>query len=508
VTPRFLQAVLRSLADAGAPADDGELLRRFIAEKSEAAFAELVRRHGRLVWAVCRHLTRADAEADDAFQATFLVLLQNAGKIRDPARLSAWLHGVAYKVCAKARQTAERRATRERAHAAREGNGAAVPESAWDRALAAVHEEAARLPENLRVPFVLCCLEGKGVSEAAAQLGWKLGTFSGRLTRAKDLVLARLDARWQSLGPDLAPQRRGGRLGNLGAIAGVGLALPPAAALAKAAALARTGFIVPGSILQLTQGAIGMSMKSMKLLAAAVVVTCGLGLGAGWLTTAAAQTQAPTAPAPRDPNAEVRRLQAALMDALRAAQRADDDRTERKAEQQQREITLQLDAVLAEVSRKPKGETPTARTKKWEYDFVVVSDMGQSKFVEFLQDRENRGWEYNGQTTLRHDSKPTAIWVFRRPAVRTPTAAQYLNEYYRQLGERVRPEDIEPTKPSSNSGVAPGAAAATAPRASDPRASTSAQAADAARKLEALQVEIERLQRDLKRLDQSLRVTP
>ena len=228
MTSRSLQAVFRSLVDASNLVPDADLLCRFVAN-DETAFAELVRRHGRLVWAACRNLTRSDAEADDAFQATFLVLIRKANTIRDAGKLSSWLHGVAYKVCAKSRQASKRRATREQATAAHEGNGHAVPDSAWDRALAAVHEEAAKLPETLRAPFVLCCLEGKSVTESAEQLGWKLGTFSGRLTRAKDAVLAKLDARGLTLG----------------GVAAVSLAVPPAVLVAKTSALAQVGFAVP-----------------------------------------------------------------------------------------------------------------------------------------------------------------------------------------------------------------------------------------------------------------------
>lgn len=440
MSPRFLQNVLRSLADAGTTAGDGDLLRQFVAERNEAAFAELVRRHGRLVWSVCRHLTRSDVDADDAFQATFLVLLQNAGKIRDAARLSAWLHGVAARVCAKTRQAGKRRTSREQARATPEGNGFVVPDSAWDRALTAVHEEAARLPDRLRMPFVLCCLEGKGVTEAAAELGWKVGTFSGRLTRAKDAVLARLDARGLALG----------------AVAGVGLGLPPAAALAKAAALARAGVVVSGSILQLTQGAIGMSMKSVKLLAAIVTLTCGLGLGvgAGWLGTAAGQTApkgaASKSDSPPDSQAETKRLVAELDRLVEAA--AQTDRPKDATAQAQQEKLL--DDLAALLGRPEKAEMYAAKTKKWEYDFVVVSDMSQAKFVEFLQDRENRGWEYNGQTTLRHDGKPTGIWIFRRPAQgvanqltpgqRSGRYDQVLNEYYRAVrGESVPANDAK-----------------------------------------------------------------
>src|SRR4029450_225316 len=100
------------LPGGGGAATARELLGRFAAGRDADAFAALVERHGRLVWAVCRHL--AGPDADDAFQATFLVLLRNAGRIRRPDSLAAWLHGVAYRVCTKARLSARRRAARER----------------------------------------------------------------------------------------------------------------------------------------------------------------------------------------------------------------------------------------------------------------------------------------------------------------------------------------------------------------------------------------------------------
>src|SRR5262249_41249151 len=174
-----------------------------------------------------------------------------------------------------------------------------IPDSAWDRALAAVHEEVANLPETLRVPFVLCCLEGKSVSEAAEQVGCKLGTFSSRLTRAKDAILTRLETRGLTLG----------------VIAAVGLTAPPANAVARAAAVARPGFVVPNSILELSQGVIGMSMKPVKILAAAVILVCGLGLGVGsrWASNAGAQ-QLPPKPPPTtvDLEAKIKQLQAEL----------------------------------------------------------------------------------------------------------------------------------------------------------------------------------------------------
>jgi RNA polymerase sigma factor (sigma-70 family) len=408
VRTRTLQAVLRTLADAMPPTGDGELLRRFTTG-DEDAFAELVRRHGRLVWAVCRHLTGSDAEADDAFQATFLVLLKNAGKIREPGRLSAWLHGVAYKVAAKARLASKRRSTRERAAAVSERNGHAVADSAWDRALAAVHEELGRLPETLRVPFVLCCLEGKGTTEAAEQLGWKLGTLSGRLTRAKDALIARLNARGLTVG----------------AVAGLGLLTPPAAAIAKATALGAAGSTIPTTVLQLTQGVIGMSTTTIKVLAVAVMVTCGLGLGvgSGWMANAEAQTTTKKAQTKTDPADEVKRLELLIEKSrlLNEQNRLQDEAARRAVQAENDALNnsrLLYEQAIEALSKAQvtRVESATAKTSKWDYDFVVVSDMSQTKFVEFLQDRENRGWDYNGTTTYLHNGKPTQIWVFRRPS--------------------------------------------------------------------------------------------
>jgi RNA polymerase sigma factor (sigma-70 family) len=326
------------------------------------------------VWAVCRHLAGSDAEADDAFQATFLVLLRNAGKVRDARRLSAWLHGVAYRVCGRARRAAQRRASREKAVAVPERNGQAIPDSAWDRALAAVHDEVGRLPETLRLPFVLCCLEGKGVTEAAEALGWKLGTFSGRLTRAKDLLLARLDARGLTVG----------------VVIGLGLAAPPAKTVAAAAGLIRPGMTIPNSIVQLTRGVMSMRTTTFKLLAAGILLASGLGLGLGTGGLSTAEAQQPGLP----PGSKV--------------------------EVRDYEFKPDLAAEYARVLGLPtKDEAPTARTKKWDYDFVEVSDLSQTKFVAFLQDREDRGWEFIGSTPMPVNGHPSNVWIFRRPRAAT-----------------------------------------------------------------------------------------
>src|SRR5262245_38349588 len=145
VESRHLRTILRHAAAVASqtgrgPATDAALLARFRGSRDEAAFSELVNRYGRLVWAVCRNLLSIEADAADAFQAVFLALVQHSERIRDGSKLGPWLHGVAFRVCSKARRQSIRRQQRERAVAGSESERA-VPDSAWDAALAAVHEE-------------------------------------------------------------------------------------------------------------------------------------------------------------------------------------------------------------------------------------------------------------------------------------------------------------------------------------------------------------------------------
>lgn len=171
---------------------DQELLRRYFLQRDQSAFAEIVHRHCRLVWSVCRQMLPAESDAEDAFQATFLALIRSGLTIK--GSLAPWLHRVAFRVALKQRRTKARRLRRESLAAQREAT-LPVSDSTWNTLLSAVHEEVARLPESLRVPFVLCCLEGWSTSAAAEHVGWKLGTFSGRLTQAKQRLLQKLASR-------------------------------------------------------------------------------------------------------------------------------------------------------------------------------------------------------------------------------------------------------------------------------------------------------------------------
>ena len=170
---------------------DGQLLERFLTQDEDAAelaFATLVDRHGAMVLRVCRAVLRDAHDADDAFQATFLILALKAQSIRGRESLGSWLYSVAYNVAATSRSTAARRRRHEfeagqtRAHAA--------VESSLDDVGPIVHQELDRLPERYRTVLVLCYLEGLTHQQAAQQLGWPLGTVQSRLARGRERLRA------------------------------------------------------------------------------------------------------------------------------------------------------------------------------------------------------------------------------------------------------------------------------------------------------------------------------
>ena len=182
-----LDAVLRYIRKlAGArevgAATDRQLLERFTTLRDESAFAALVERHGPMVLGVCQRILRNEHDAEDAFQATFLVLARKASSQRWRESVGGWLYEVACRVARKARADRARRQVRERQVAIMPS---VDPLSlvAGREIQAVLEDELCRLPDKYRLPVVLCCLEGSSRSEAAQQLGWKEGTVAGRLAR-------------------------------------------------------------------------------------------------------------------------------------------------------------------------------------------------------------------------------------------------------------------------------------------------------------------------------------
>ena len=196
---------------------DPELLERFAGrvgddEAAERAFEALVERHGPMVLAVCRSVLGDRHEAEDAFQASFLVLARRARSIRRRDSVGPWLHGVAQRVSARLKARAARRRVVEARGAGPGGRDGRAADEGWPE----LHEEVARLPEAYRVPVVLCYLQGLTYDEAADRLRWPIGTLKVRLARARALLRARLIRR------GLAPT-----VGFLGSAASVEAAAVP-----------------------------------------------------------------------------------------------------------------------------------------------------------------------------------------------------------------------------------------------------------------------------------------
>src|SRR5438105_125097 len=159
------QAVQLASAHPGDDRSDTELLRDYLAAADPDSFAALVRRHGPLVWRVCRQVLGHHHDAEDAFQATFLLLARKAGTVRAHTHLAGFLHGVAYRVAMTAKRAAARRRAREGQTTSRDQPGPGWG-AAWREIQTLLHEEIDRLPAKYRAPFLLCCVEGVSRAEA------------------------------------------------------------------------------------------------------------------------------------------------------------------------------------------------------------------------------------------------------------------------------------------------------------------------------------------------------
>jgi RNA polymerase sigma factor (sigma-70 family) len=194
-TDLLLQHIRRLAGpDAAAGASDAELLRHFLGQGDEAAFTALVQRHGAMVWQVCIATLGQREDAEDVFQATFLVLARKAGSVRKQESLACWLYGVAFRLAQKVRGKNRRRRITP-GEALDQVPARPMDDLTWRELRQVLHEELGRLPEKNRLPILLCHLEGRTQDEAARALGWSLGRLRGRLLRGRELLRGRLARR-------------------------------------------------------------------------------------------------------------------------------------------------------------------------------------------------------------------------------------------------------------------------------------------------------------------------
>jgi RNA polymerase sigma factor (sigma-70 family) len=255
--------VLRRLCDLVAAEADGrlsdhQLLERFAQRHEAAAFEALLRRHGPLVWGVCRRVLGNWHDAEDAFQAAFLALAQRAGSVGKSGSVGGWLHRVAYHAALKARAQEARRQRHERRASSPDLRDPLDDVTAREF-LAVLDEEMQRLAERHRTPLVLCYLEGRTCDQAARQLGWSLRTLKRRLEQARTCLRERLGRRGLTLPAALLAS----------GVAGEALALPAALATAtvRTVTAAAVG-VASARVAALAEAAVKPLGSSIKLCAA------------------------------------------------------------------------------------------------------------------------------------------------------------------------------------------------------------------------------------------------
>jgi RNA polymerase sigma factor (sigma-70 family) len=262
---------------------DGQLLERFVSRGENAPLEALVRRHAPMVWCVCRRLLRSHQDAEDAVQATFLILVKKASSVVPRQMVGNWLYGVAHQTARKARATAAKRGARER-QMAQLPEIEALPHDICPDLRPLLDQELSRLPDKYRVAVVLCDLEGKSGREAARQLGCPEGTVASRLARGRSMLAKKLARHGLALsGASLAAV-----LAQNAAAAGM-----PTSTLSitiKTATLVATGQAaavgaIPATVATLTEEMMKiMFMNKLKRAAVWMAVLCMVAVGGGLLT--------------------------------------------------------------------------------------------------------------------------------------------------------------------------------------------------------------------------------
>jgi RNA polymerase sigma factor (sigma-70 family) len=314
----------------GGGLSDGQLLALFVKGRDGDAFAALVSRHGPMVLGVCRRLLANPEDAEDAFQATFLVLARKAGSVSTPDALAGWLYRVAYRAALEVRAYNARRRSREQPM-----EDLPHPEVASEddhrELLAFLDRELDRLPDKYRLPVVLCELEGRGRKEVARLLGVPEGTLSWRLAQARKLLAKRLS--------------RHGVAISAGALTA---ALAPGAASAQLRSstvkVALAAGAVPADVLAVVEGVVKvMLLSKLKITVCAAALMLLVGVGASGLTYRAAAQQPNGADFPSPPPGALQPKQAESVSSPREPARGGPQADELEA------LRLEVEALRKEL---------------------------------------------------------------------------------------------------------------------------------------------------------------
>jgi RNA polymerase sigma factor (sigma-70 family) len=271
----------KAVMPPGAGPTDGQLLRQYFAHRDEAAFAALVRRHGPMVLAVCRRLLRRAEDAEDAFQAAFVVLARKGRRIAERQTIGGWLHGVAYHVALDVRRRGARRHAKEQ-QVEEMPHPLVTPKEDHSELLAVLDRELTRLPEKYRLPIVLCELEGRSRKDAARQLGLPEGTLSSRLATARKTLAKRMAGHGAAV--------TGASLTALFASEAGAVVVPSPLVMSTVRA---AGGVVSAGVVALAEGVLkAMLLTKIKSAGLVLLLAASVGVGTVGLTyrTATAQT--------------------------------------------------------------------------------------------------------------------------------------------------------------------------------------------------------------------------
>jgi RNA polymerase sigma factor (sigma-70 family) len=399
-TNPILRFVRRIAASGGSGDDpDRQLLERFVTNADEGAFQALVERYGPLVLRVCTRVLSSEHDAEDAFQATFLVLVRKAGSIRTPELLGPWLYGVAYRTALKLKAETLKRRQREKPLV-----DVASPPMAdqliWQDLRPILDEEVNRLPGKYRVPFVLCYMEGKTNEQAAQILGCPRGTVFSRLAWAREQLRRQLRHRGVALSVGALAAFLSPNAGSAAVPASL-IVVTSKAALAWAVGTAAAAGNVPAPVAALAEGVLrAMFWTKLKIAVVVLAAASVAGTATGVLTRQAlAKGQAgekkvgaaqPTAKAADKPKTDKENLQGTWMVV------AMEEKGEKKAEEEVKDKNAEMffagDKVTLPVhwaEDQEAGYKLDPAKKPKQIDFLV----GKGKTLKGIYELEGDTWK-------------------------------------------------------------------------------------------------------------------